>query len=479
MDEEAMKAEVVRLQTFEDWPSSAPAIPERIARAGFYATGNELEVKCPWCKKKLSEWSVSSLSVMIRHRVLAPLCPFVTDPIASGNIAINAQPIRREDIKNEQVRLSTFRNWPISHILPATLAKAGFFYYNDSDRVSCAWCHGVIGKWEEGDDPFAEHEKFFPNCPKVKLGPNLTNVDGDAIPELGIHQVEMPKREKFSLLDARIRTYARWPCRDIQNPELLAAAGFYYMDVDDHTRCFHCSGNLRQWHKDDDPWYEHAKWFPLCKFLNLAKGSEYINRVQHETKPTLDEAMCSDPVRKVLEMGLSEERIRRVTKSRLDTLGRPYPSVETLVEAMLDSTLENNNESQNSPSVVENVKSIFGMVCNSNASGSTNQDNRPVESNGENAQNVQTTENGHPTIPIKTETAVVASRNISPSKEKEKKKNFEEENRLQCKVCFEDEVGVVFLPCGHLVTCFQCASGLSLCPLCRKSIKAYVRTYLS
>lgn len=48
-----------------------------------------------------------------------------------------------------------------------------------------------------------------------------------------------------------------------------------------------------------------------------------------------------------------------------------------------------------------------------------------------------------------------------------------------CKVCMDDQVGIVFLPCGHLVSCIRCATVLSICVLCRQHIKAVVRTYLS
>lgn len=30
----------------------------------------------------------------------------------------------------------------------------------------------------------------------------------------------------------------------------------------DNVKCFHCDGGLRNWEPGDDPWQEHAKWFP-------------------------------------------------------------------------------------------------------------------------------------------------------------------------------------------------------------------------
>ena len=31
---------------------------------------------------------------------------------------------------------------------------------------------------------------------------------------------------------------------------------------DDVVRCFYCDGGVRNWSFGDDPWREHAKWYP-------------------------------------------------------------------------------------------------------------------------------------------------------------------------------------------------------------------------
>lgn len=30
----------------------------------------------------------------------------------------------------------------------------------------------------------------------------------------------------------------------------------------DHVVCFHCGGGLQEWKENEDPWDQHAKWFP-------------------------------------------------------------------------------------------------------------------------------------------------------------------------------------------------------------------------
>lgn len=50
-----------------------------------------------------------------------------------------------------------------------------------------------------------------------------------------------------------------------------------FVGVGDQVRCFHCDGGLRHWDPDDDPWTEHARWFPSCSFIKLVKGQEFIS----------------------------------------------------------------------------------------------------------------------------------------------------------------------------------------------------------
>lgn len=278
---------------------------------------------------------------MGKHRRLKPDCPFITNPTSSGNVPVNnVQPSTSEppanDLMNEQVRLATYVNWPVSFIMPQSLAKAGFYYFNQTDHVRCAWCQGVIAKWEVGDNPFTEHLRFFPNCPRAQLGPNVEIQTEESIRSLGIQQIRAPKKERYSSLDARLRSFANWPRSSVQSPETLATAGFYYQNTDDQVLCFQCNGGLRSWQREDDAWFEHARWFPKCEFVQLVKGPQYIEQVQQQSKPSLDEAMSGEPVQKALSMGLSEGRIRAVTKYHLERFGSPFKCAEALIESVLD-----------------------------------------------------------------------------------------------------------------------------------------------
>lgn len=182
--------------------------------------------------------------------------------------------------------------------------------------------------------------------------------------------------------------------------------------------------------------------------------------------------MNTEPVQKALEMGLHEGRVRSATKNRLDSTGRPYMSVEALVDAVLDGQHneeqggdDDDENNQSSSTIVQEVSRILDTIFNpraSSSSSSMNQDDEPVQDIGHNTQRVQAIENAQPEEAQKERTEVAAesavessSVNNSIESMESQQLSLEEENRKLkdarlCKICMVDEVGVVFLPCGHL-----------------------------
>ena len=55
----------------------------------------------------------------------------------------------------------------------------------------------------------------------------------------------------------------RWPINKVRaTPETIARAGFFFLGERDRVKCWYCNGGLQNWDYNDDPWTEHAKWFP-------------------------------------------------------------------------------------------------------------------------------------------------------------------------------------------------------------------------
>lgn len=150
-----MNSEECRLQTFQEWPENSPVNPVRLAKAGFYYTGQAQAVQCFLCATTLTEWNYGD-QVMARHRLANPECPFVLDPAATCNIPmINTNGTaalpnssdnnnssqnsiaRTTDMTRYSNRLNSFENWPIPAIIsPERLARSGFYYLQLADMVN-------------------------------------------------------------------------------------------------------------------------------------------------------------------------------------------------------------------------------------------------------------------------------------------------------------------------------------------------------
>lgn len=148
------------------------------------------------------------------------------DPVPQSRSILAAR--SESDLKIIENRLRTYNNWPVDFITPEQLAQAGFYYLNHADQVKCAFCGGIIGQWEVNDQPLQEHRKFFPNCPIVRQQEIQQQED------IGIQSMITPKSPEFSTLESRSRSFAVWDAQ-VQDPQVLAQAGFYYLGQADEV----------------------------------------------------------------------------------------------------------------------------------------------------------------------------------------------------------------------------------------------------
>jgi Inhibitor of Apoptosis domain len=70
----------------------------------------------------------------------------------------------------ETDRVNTFYDWPINaKQSKEQLAKAGFYYVGEGDRVIWFSCGGGLKDWEEHHQPWEEHAKYYSECEYQKL----------------------------------------------------------------------------------------------------------------------------------------------------------------------------------------------------------------------------------------------------------------------------------------------------------------------
>lgn len=339
-----------------------------------------------------------------------------------------------EEMKCESNRLHTFKDrWPVVGVTPESLSKAGFFYLQQEDKVQCPFCHIVISNWTPGDKPLREHIRNKPKCPFL-LGLDVGNISmlNEKPKELqssisqNTHSNSVtasfkPKHSRMADIKRRILTFSGWPLSKPE-PQQLAECGLYYSGIGDVVTCFFCGGTLGNWEPEDDPWNEHLKFFPDCSFLAISK-----NKHSRLTKIQAPEKKLNNEIPLAYKLA-STEIARDVIKQALDI----FP--ESLVV----------NAVKNKSGIISSLQELCDIILDLEQSSLPRVD-----------KVVSTRVNGR-------------LENVSTS-----------QDTLLCKVCMDRERGVVFQPCGHLVSCWNCSNLISDCPVCRSPILYKIRTYLS
>lgn len=584
-----LSCELYRLSTFSNFPPNVPVTERSLARAGFYYTGLNDKVKCFSCGLMLDNWKKGD-NALEKHKQLYPSCSFLQglhsvsnlgssshsafsppatssllqsppstslastldrnayfstsyssfpqDPVTSQGIEdfLNIRPSQPSSLlSTEEARLSTFKAWPLPFLSPTDLAKAGFYYTGPGDRVTCFTCGGQLNNWEPKDNALSEHRRHFPSCPFLESQMAEQS-------RLNVSNVSM------QTYAARVKTFISWPSRIPVRPDQLANAGFYYVGRNDDVKCFCCDGGLRCWESGDDPWIEHAKWFPRCEYLLLIKKQEFVDQIQarfphlleqlystsdtpvDETERpifhldpgennTEDAIMMNTPVvQAALEMGFSRRLVRQTVQSKILATNENYKTVNELVSDLLtaeDEKVEEERERKaeemisddlslirkNRMALFQRLTGVLPILKSLLSARVINEFEHDIIK--QKTQTVLQARELIDMILVKGDSAATIFRNClkecdpllyrdlfvenslkyTPSEDVSGLPMEEQLRRLQeertCKVCMDKEVSIVFIPCGHLVVCKDCAPSLRKCPICRGTIKGTVRTFLS
>ncbi|KAL5292470.1 IAP1 family protein [Megaselia abdita] len=365
--------------------------------------------------------------------------------------------IFKENMNSESERLKTFDTFPCDFMDKAMLAKTGMYYTGMDDKCKCYFCDVEIGRWERHDCPIGEHMRFSQNCPLLRrrhvdnvpldydslnaalpqasydvcgsndslmvpaavVTPLDVNSSSEDIPPSPASSTSTyyPDHPEYAVISARLRSFGDWPRNMKQKPAELSAAGFFYTGVGDRVKCFSCGGGLKDWDDGDQPWEQHALWLSKCNFLKLIKGEAYIQSVKDKYKK--DEESCAST---------STEVTTEMTNGTVDLT----PAAVVALTSSAPST--------STPSYCLSSSSVKSTKTNDPKSRLSNSTETETETNEE--------------------------------------KKVAIEDRL-CKICYTEEYNTLFIPCGHVVACANCAMSVTKCPLCRKPFTNIVRAYFS
>ena len=325
-------------------------------------------------------------------------------------------------LQNELERLQTFINWPVSWMKPEDLAKDGFYYLRKEDHTACAFCKIIIGRWEREDIIRSEHQRISPHCPFIRncavgnipseqglvlqqiqqrrqkqqqqtSSPNSSSFQAAATEKVGqgrrrqkdvLLTFQTPKNLKYVSEQKRVNSFRDsdwpWPQDQVtQTPEELSIAGFFYLGLSDHVRCYHCGGGLRNWEIDDDPWELHAKFYPQCLFIKIhhkaAADFAAATVVNNPPPPPpfldatfLDETLLGeaelellmqlDIPKEIVQMGFPYKCVKSAIRKKVESDGDTFDRTEECIEATLqymENTQKNATQTDATTAVTSNI----------------------------------------------------------------------------------------------------------------------------
>lgn len=271
--------------------------------------------------------------------------------------------------------------------------------------------------------------------------------------------------------EERLLTFKDWHNPFIR-PVDLAKAGLFYTKNSDRVECDDCGVQLALWSAGDDPLLEHKKFSPNCPFV---KG---VTTGVIPEEDTCGMYGIRPHERKRFETGpLVGPRFPEFTtkEDRLATFKNWPKSLKQTPEALAEAGFFYMN-------VGDNVACFYCAVgCKSweehdipwveHAKWSPDCLFLQLHKGLEFARSFKPEDEKPASVEESTEEPQLVEQKV-------RNEDATTDNKATCKVCYDKEVGVVFVPCGH-AACLDCAPALTKCHICRTAIERFIRIYIS
>ncbi|XP_046571620.1 uncharacterized protein LOC124279784 [Haliotis rubra] len=287
-----------RLASFRGWPRERGPTPRQLAAAGFYYTGFLDKVRCFCCGVRLREWDEED-DPWREHARYSPNCRFLTErcptdttPQVTGSGSSEIHPQRAAmKRKNES---QDNRQW--NRCILCLDHPANIVFLPCGHLVVCVMCKQVIQRCPVCSIrirgcvriyPMSHQSSRHPSSDQSSRHPSSDFTLRDPSPEIPPTSIIPPDHRPTSIMSSaskpetgtnyyapdyhletdRLSSFQGWPSERTPTPQQLAIAGFYYTGFLDKVRCFCCGVRLRKLDEEDDPWREHTRFSPNCRFL--------------------------------------------------------------------------------------------------------------------------------------------------------------------------------------------------------------------
>jgi len=433
-----VRREVYRLHTFLKYPTTAKAYPWELASAGFYYTGYKDRVKCSRCARQVADWQPGENPKDAKwHEVWRQFDINNREHNVPVNDVRQLRPQEGIEFGEAIVTEVTVLN-PVERVVPALMpAESSNATMNQITEVATPQSARAV------------EARSIAAIGRMSQNGNLRELFPCENP-VNPHMASQVRR-----LDTFKDHLASWQRNNIRATMYdMVEAGLYYLGERDKVKCWYCNGGLQNWAINDDPWFEHTKWFQTCEHVLRHKGPEYVSEVTRRfpnigrenemtrsqrpresfpvNKPTIIEPLkekqelrqrahieveASVVVQEALKMGFDKEQVTKIVAKRLRDYDQGFTKVTTLVNALLEEPVENSE-----------------MM-------SSDEETEPLKEKG-------------------------------PHQELARLKA-----KMQCRQCQAKRAVTLLLPCGHLSVCEECEKQVCRCPACGEHVQQKVRTF--
>lgn len=216
----------------------------------------------------------------------------------------------------------------------------------------------------------------------------------------------------------------------------------------DLCRCYQCGGVLCNWKANENPFEEHASFFPHCKFIRHIKNDLYFEYVDFKKKLI--------GLRSKIDNSYAEKDIDCMRQISFQNYIEMKKSSEKLYQRL---KLSSKNKVENdSFDILKqylgeyffffDCQKLFKFLRSLNIINDSVSEDQLFSLDPEQTAAVGVMENP-------------ASR----------------PDKLNCIICCDKQIQIVFVPCGHQLACLECSRQITDCPMCRKKIEQKIRTF--
>ncbi|CAG2244800.1 BIRC7_8 [Mytilus edulis] len=427
----------------------------------------------------------------------------------------STKPPLKDALEYEGARLSTFATYPdIPGIYATKLARAGFYYLGKGDEVVCFKCKFTHKNWKRHDSPTEIHKRISPLCDFIKQTQFMEysqNVTVGASSNEHTNGTETQRIEHTNIMNQNPNSFnyniSHTHGVGIQSSPSVINQTFRNNTNTDITRTETYQNDNRYSTNSTDSLIRISTTHLSTRTSSSASNNHTLSQTISNDSTVASQASLEAGTRGFALITLSIQSMQS-RLSRLDSF-KHWPSYMTQSPEEMVSAgfflqvyksffiIKKSNEDHcrcffcggglrnwepGDQPWTEHARWYQNCAFVRNCKGE--RFIQDVQTNNIQAQIVEKIELPNTITPVDDIRNNPAVRSVSQfDMTKMSVRSLEEENQnlkdqQTCKICLDEPIAIVFLPCGHLAACVTCAPALRRCPICRTFIKGTVKAIM-